>query len=875
MVTSGPPVPWSQIKAAITPAFTDVADTMLTRVAPVTGTLEGKSLESFNAQANLALPTVALSTARQTSTDAQGNVTTTINAQETKTNGTVPAQASAPPAPPVQAGALPPSASVLSASPGIDPMMQYTAANALFQQVAVLDHYFSALDSDWNGYAAYVMSFHIAVSPARRNLPYDTYVDITVDGNAQGPVPAGNSGAPPEQKPDAGAANPSPGGQKTAPPPAVLTETPVKVIPLIATDSLESLLQSHSAESAVALALGIQGAIAQLPINASVGNIEQKLNTLIGRGYNSTLLVGREGDATVRVRLGAILDARSEKESYVMTPMSHDISVIVLVPENVKSLTVFAVRRFQHSMTGVSPPNLPVQKIYQQVEDMLFQSLQESLASSPPDDESGPKAGSGDAKAAAAAEPKPRWDGAYRRSFARAVKKINSQLLTSFNEGIFDAFQKGLGTLPSPTEKDQTLLAANAALMPVFASRAWAGYSQTRELSSLAVYRVDLGANEPGSLIPRPPAGKSVVLSLNGAHLQGTLGNGAHLEAFANISASLAFAIGTKELTLFADACTPMTAQAGQAAVGSPQSQQGNATFLNLAFPLPASFDLAALEGYLQADPSRQLSGSLTLNLDNQSRVYPAEIGDLSEIPGLGLALPPNSQLVLATVGPKGASIVLRGGQHLDLLRNPAAVLNVLDATQKVSQTLAADSITVSSDKTQLTAQFSKFDRSLVFAGSAQAAVPTNINFVLSPPFAPTASNTWTHLEFIDSPESAADGNKAPGVLTPLANHINLSDHTVSVSYKTTAACAILVTGATVQSVTFNGTGSNSNVVNSNQFPIAENSEGIMTLVCSNLSSAEPLTFSVTTKPPPGKAPATAPAAPETKSITVVAEKDK
>ena len=104
--------------------------------------------------------------------------------------------------------------------------------------------------------------------------------------------------------------------------------TPV-VIPLLVTDDLEAMAHSRSLEDlqklAVAVSLMVHGANAGGGLDTTM----DKVQSVLGKDYNSVFTVARASDNAVRVRFGAQLTAKSE---YAMIPQTHNVTLLVLVP---------------------------------------------------------------------------------------------------------------------------------------------------------------------------------------------------------------------------------------------------------------------------------------------------------------------------------------------------------------------------------------------------------------------------------------------------------------------------------------------------------------------------------------------------------------
>lgn len=200
-----------------------------------------------------------------------------------------------------------------------DPMTQYWAATALYQEVQLLSRYLrhAAIRP---GTVPYVVRMQLTLLPRRRRLPYDAYATLSF-------FPAGKHDGPGWSV--RGDGEPQP---ETAEAPAPVPE----VLPLLVTDNLEAGIAAASARSARELGLAAGGKGGSVGLAAGSSETERAA----GIDLNSLLTVARVTDNTLRVRLGALQQGSSQ---YAMVPRTHGITVLVMMPEGAKRLYV-AVR---------------------------------------------------------------------------------------------------------------------------------------------------------------------------------------------------------------------------------------------------------------------------------------------------------------------------------------------------------------------------------------------------------------------------------------------------------------------------------------------------------------------------------------------------
>lgn len=205
-------------------------------------------------------------------------------AQEKATTRAEPSPATEPPA---ESGKEPAVAAIS------DPILRYTAATALFQEVQFLNRYLrdAALNRKWR---SYVVRLQINVAPFARDQPYDVYCYISffADAPTRGKKP-GN--------------------------------TPVEVIPLLVTDSIEAALETRNLEltQRYAAALGLP------PASGALASTQHEREASQGGTLNSLLTIGRFSDNTLQVRLGA---ARRD-QAFVMLPRNHNVTAVLAIAD--------------------------------------------------------------------------------------------------------------------------------------------------------------------------------------------------------------------------------------------------------------------------------------------------------------------------------------------------------------------------------------------------------------------------------------------------------------------------------------------------------------------------------------------------------------
>jgi hypothetical protein len=293
--------PWSACRDELQPNFPMSGAQALDAAVPNTLDLEQKLLTTFSASAQIAFAAGA----------------TGMSPQAPSPSSPAPNSATAQPAKTASpAAATQPANSALNGTLGIDPLLKYNAATALFQEVKLLNRYLkdAAIPDD---YVPYVVRIQVSLMPWKRNQPYDAYSLLTffdARGDAEPPVQmVAQSTAPAASK------------HPSAPGPQVL--------PLLVTDDLEASLQSQSAEEVQQFALTLAAAVHGIGASGSVQNASDTSRAVYGHTLNSTFTVSRLSDNTLRIRLGAIdQPAGYGRAGYTMVPQTHNVSLLLLVP---------------------------------------------------------------------------------------------------------------------------------------------------------------------------------------------------------------------------------------------------------------------------------------------------------------------------------------------------------------------------------------------------------------------------------------------------------------------------------------------------------------------------------------------------------------
>lgn len=306
---------WSEYVDALQPTFALTPDQAVKEVIPTTYQLEQRVLDSLRLGFRMAPP---MSSRTTTETSTTENDTTTTASSETRESrpGVVPDDSVLPDA--RDALAIAPDQSTLG-GPSIEPMLKYWAANALYQEVQLLNRYVKDA-ARRHGFEPYVVRLQLSLLPMARNEPYDAYINVSFFAGRYGETGLG---------------------------------TP-QIVPLLVTDSLEGALESRSMSAARQYAFGLLFLLQGFGGGADFDRYHESLQNVLGTDLNSLMTVARVSDNTVRVRLGA---PRSPASQFAMIPRSHNVTLLLLVPEKVSRSPDKRTVRAVSSMTLVDAEN--------------------------------------------------------------------------------------------------------------------------------------------------------------------------------------------------------------------------------------------------------------------------------------------------------------------------------------------------------------------------------------------------------------------------------------------------------------------------------------------------------------------------------------
>lgn len=295
--------PWEEYVGTLTPNFTLSATDAVNKVIPRTGILEEKILDALGVSARVGFPQTSESftkaiNAKTIKTDSEQTKETTTTTEDTSVKKE---PGKLPDAPSKAQGAdkgvkdLPGAPADSGKGLHNDPMLEYTAATALYQEVQLLNRYVTDAALR-HGMDAYIVRLQIGIVPFRRNLGYDFYTKI-------GFFP------------------------KTA----THEHKEAYVLPLLVTDNLEGALASRAQDTIRQLSLAVSFMKAGIVGTVGGDRLKEVLESEMFTEVNSLFTIGRVTNNTLAARFGAL---RQGKSSYSVLPRTHNVTVVVMVPND-------------------------------------------------------------------------------------------------------------------------------------------------------------------------------------------------------------------------------------------------------------------------------------------------------------------------------------------------------------------------------------------------------------------------------------------------------------------------------------------------------------------------------------------------------------
>ena len=232
----------------------------------------------------------------------------------------------------------------------VDPVLRHRVAADIYQEIQTLNRYIDAA-ARRSGYRAEFVRLQVSLMPRSPRLPYDAYVNISFFASCLGQAKALASAAASAAVTGAPACSENEEGAYDVGQ-VPLGKSPM-VVPLLVTDNIESTLASRNIEAMRQVALGLAGVLSSVGLKADYNSFDDRRQALLGRSFNSIMTIGHVADNTIRVRLGAINQGPSGQR---MVPRTHDVSLVVLVPNKTRRVAVTSKTEFMDPDTAEIVP---------------------------------------------------------------------------------------------------------------------------------------------------------------------------------------------------------------------------------------------------------------------------------------------------------------------------------------------------------------------------------------------------------------------------------------------------------------------------------------------------------------------------------------
>ena len=162
---------WDDYVKELQPNFALTAEDALARAGATTQDLEDKFVSSVSTALKLAPPTSSVTTSHASGSPEMRNEASGPGDVSKVATPTAAGAAVAP-------SSLPPATSVLATPPMQEPMLQYSLATALFQEITLINRYVKDATALQN-FDPYVVRMQVTLLPLARREPYDAYSTIS------------------------------------------------------------------------------------------------------------------------------------------------------------------------------------------------------------------------------------------------------------------------------------------------------------------------------------------------------------------------------------------------------------------------------------------------------------------------------------------------------------------------------------------------------------------------------------------------------------------------------------------------------------------------------------------------------------------------
>jgi len=332
--------PWDQIADALKPDFSLAADQSLQQILPTTQRIQEQVLSAFGMSLGLGL--------------SPGTATSSTPIPQAPTG--VPAGGQLPTAPSVR-GEI-----------GLDPILKYQAALALYQAVQLMNREVQNAAVAFD-YVPYVVTVKFAIIPYQPNMPYDVHARISFFPNT------GSPSMPPKSQSD-GSSSMSNGDDSSCKTSSQKregeTERLPKVMPLLVTDDIERALQARTIETALQIGLALSAASHGVGGSLATNYVNQALSAISGQDINSRMTVTRLSDNEIYARIGATYQSTAGR---ALIGQTYNVSFLLLVPGDYfrklnyrPEILVLTHTELRNAFNGKILPDRPISTLVRQID---------------------------------------------------------------------------------------------------------------------------------------------------------------------------------------------------------------------------------------------------------------------------------------------------------------------------------------------------------------------------------------------------------------------------------------------------------------------------------------------------------------------------
>jgi hypothetical protein len=323
--------PWEDVAPALKPNFALTGDQALSQVLQTTESIDDRVMTSLGFSLAAGLPTH--STSFNSTTTSGGTSPGTVSTETTtRAPGTAPTFADLS-----AAGVSLPGGTPFTGTLGLDPILRYKAAYALYQSVQLLNQY---TDNATNRtcYVPYVVQLKLTVVNYRPRLPYsvNSHIGFFYNGKTPTPLSLARGKAERDRIAAGGKAETTTAERGPTPVPSAelaadcqLPDLVPAVIPLLVTDDVQVAVKSRAAEAASQIAGALSGLIGGVGIGANAKYAKTSLTAIANHDLTSTLTIGRESENTL---LAVITPNNQASNDPALVSQSYDVAVLVLIP---------------------------------------------------------------------------------------------------------------------------------------------------------------------------------------------------------------------------------------------------------------------------------------------------------------------------------------------------------------------------------------------------------------------------------------------------------------------------------------------------------------------------------------------------------------